>query len=244
MYLKYEDVEDAIHIFLELLKEGEIDQKDQGELFLAYQRPDVQFVLDEIIEKSAEVQIFSLAGKIYLTPGVENYYLGYSNEELRKEMKLGDTNSHLYLAYFIILNMLARFYNSDDQTLARRQFITLEEIESSVTRHLEQVMRSDEARVEEVENGLRVNLKSIAQIWSNTPIYSDHLKSLPINGKYRVCMILRVLRFLEKEALVSVLEDFSVVLTDKMKHLITYYYSNSDRKDELLRMLQNSLPID
>lgn len=106
-----DDMRWAFRIFLKLLKDKKIDEKDAKYIHM-YQRTKVRDVIEEIIEKEANVKIFEAERAIYLTPGIDNTCFGYTNAEIREKMKLKD-NSKLYLAYFVILCLLAKFYNSD-----------------------------------------------------------------------------------------------------------------------------------
>ena len=112
-----EDVRLAFRIFLQLLPTGHIE--DLELLYHYEQNPNVRLILEEIIEKEADLKIFSMGSHLYLSPGVNNRFFGYTNEELRSAMKL-ENNSELYLAYFAMLCLLAQFYNSDDQTRTSR----------------------------------------------------------------------------------------------------------------------------
>ena len=78
-------------------------------------------------------------------------------------MKLQD-NQELYLAYFTILCLLAKFYNSDDQSLAARQFLPLEELEETITAYLQRVRETAPKQVEEASQELQLNLASCAEI--------------------------------------------------------------------------------
>ncbi|MDD2629450.1 MAG: DUF6063 family protein, partial [Limnochordia bacterium] len=140
-----EDVQLAFRIFLRLLENGQII--DERELFYAYQRSEVRQILEEVIEAEADVKIFALGDHLYLSPGLDNRTFGYTNEELREKMKLR-TNQELYLAYFTILCLLAKFYNSEDQTLASRQFVPLEELEETITGHMRRIQETPPEQVE------------------------------------------------------------------------------------------------
>ncbi|MDD4518336.1 MAG: DUF6063 family protein [Limnochordia bacterium] len=229
-----EDVQLAFRIFLRLLENGQII--DERELFYAYQRSEVRQILEEVIEAEADVKIFALGDHLYLSPGLDNRTFGYTNEELREKMKLR-TNQELYLAYFTILCLLAKFYNSDDQTLASRQFVPLEELEETITGHMRRIQETPPEQVEEVSADLQLNLANSAEIWLDLPPFDDTVKNLRSARNNRISFLLRVLAFLEEEDLVQILQEHEVRLLPKMEHLVVRYYFHSQRKDELLALL-------
>lgn len=236
-----DDVRWAFRIFMKLLEKGVIDES-QREYHYNYSRAEVRNILEEIIEKEADVKTFSTAGKLYLSPGVVNRIFGYKNAELREKMSLRN-NSELYLAYFVILNLLAKFYNSDDQSLASRQFVPLEEMEETVSRHINTIMEADPEEVDMQEDNFRINLRSVAEVWLEIPAFDDKITNLKRALNNRISFMLRVMKFLEEEGLAQVLEEREVRLLPKMEHLVLKYYFNSHRKDYLLQLLSGPLPL-
>lgn len=234
-----EDVQLAFRLFMNLLRDGSIGG-DNRDLQFAYQKTEVREIIEEVIEEEARCKIFYLQDTIYLTPGVDNPFLGYKNAQLREKMKLSN-NSQLYLAYFIILSLLSKFYNSEDHSIASRQFISLQELEKTVTGHLEEVMAEEEEAVEKKEERLGINLKSIGEIWQDFPPFNEQLKKLRMSKNNRISFILRVMAFLEEEGLVSILEEDHICILPKMEHIIYRYYFHSERKELLLEILSQGL---
>lgn len=236
-----EDVTWAFRIFTKLLQDGVIGENER-EYHFNFRRSEVRGILEEVIEREAEVKIFSVDGSIYLTPGVDNYFFGYKNARLRELMKLRD-NSELYLAYFAILCLLAKFYSSDDQSLTSRQFVPLEELEETITEYVDSVLEADREEIEYLEGEFQLNLLSVAEKWQDMPAFDDTLKSLRAARNNRISFLLRVIRFLEDEGLVQILEDREIRILPKMEHLVVKYYFHSQRKEILLELLSRPLPI-
>ncbi len=136
-----------------------------------------------------------------------------------------------------MLCLLAKFYNSEDQSLTTRQFVPIEELEETVTRHVDRILES------EPEEELKLNLSSVAQIWHELPKI-DEKKNLRRVKNNRISFILRVLDFLENEGLVQVFEDHEIRLLPKMEHLVVKYYFHSECKEHLLKILDKSLPLE
>jgi len=234
-----EDIRWAFKIFMYLVKNGSIPE-DERDYHYAFQKNEVRYLLEEIIEEESDVKIFKLGGVIYLTPGVDNWFLGYSNQQLRDKMKLRN-NRELYLAYFVILCLLAEFYNSKDQSMASRQFLGLEELEEKVTEQINQINSTPEREVKQTEDQLQLNLSEVAEVWSDLPVFDDELKNLRRGRNNRVSFILRVMSFLEDEGLVQVLENREIRLLPKFEHLIIKYYFHSERKDKLLKLIEKGV---
>jgi len=241
MELHEEDVRAAFRLFLRLLEKGVIEEKER-EYQQEYLRNEVRYILEEVIEREADVKVFSTGGTICLSPGVANRFFGYTNAEVREKMRLRN-NSELYLAYFIMLNLLAKFYNSEDQSFAARQFVPLEELEETITRHVQTVMEAAPDEVQIQEENFALNLRSVADVWLDLPPFDDHVMSLNRARNNRISFLLRVMRFLEEEGLVQVLEEQEVRLLPKMEYLVIKYYFNSERKDYLLQLLAQDLPL-
>lgn len=241
MELLEEDVRSAFKIFMRLLESGVIAENER-ELQHEYLRGEVRYILEEVIEREADVKIFSAGGTLYLSPGVDNRFFGYKNAELRDRMGLRN-NSELYLAYFIILNLLAKFYNSDDQSLASRQFVPLAELEETITGHVTTVMEASPDEVRMLEEDYDINLRSVAEVWLDLPPFDDNVTHLNKARNNRISLLLRVMKFLEDEGLVQVLENREVRLLAKMEHLVIKYYFNSQRKDYLLELFSQELPL-
>lgn len=234
-----DDVRWAFRIFMKLLQQGVIEEHER-DYHYAFQRSEVRQVLEEIVEQEAEVKIFAAGGHIYLTPGVDNRYLGYTNAELRERMKLRN-NSELYLAYFVILCFLAKFYNSEDQSFTSRQFVPLEELEETVTEHIQTVIEAEPGEVERQEETYQLNLRSVAETWQDMPAFDESVKNLKSARNNRVSFLLRVMGFLEEEALVQILEERELRMLPKMEHLVEKYYFHSQRKEMLLALLSHPL---
>lgn len=241
MELNEKDVRWAFRIFMRLLEKGAIEENER-EYQHEYLRSEVRYILEEIMEREADVKIFSAGGTIYLTPGVDNRFLGYTNAELREKLGLRN-NNELYLAYFAMLNLLAKFYNSSDQSLASRQFVPLEELEETITRHVQTVMEAAPEEVQIQEENFEINLSSVAEVWLDLPPFDDHVANLGRARNNRISFLLRVMKFLEGEGLAQVLEEREVRLLPKMEHLVLKYYFNSQRKDYLLQLLARDLPL-
>lgn len=231
-----QDVQLATKIFFRLWEKGKID-KSEREYINGYHTKEVREILEDNFEKATNVRIFSIDETIYMTPGINNELFGYTNEELKhKLLSHKYSTDRLYLAYFVVLNLLAKFYNSAVQTGPTRQFLMIEELEETITNHLEPVYRGESERVValSLENG--INFKEIAETWMEIPKFDITVK-YPRKGKHRIAFILKVLDFLVEEDLVQLLEDQEIRLLPKMEHLIMRFYFNTERREKLFDLV-------
>ena len=59
--------------------------------------------------KKMELSVYEYNNSLFAAPKAHGSLFGYSNEALRRELGLR-TNGELYLAYFIIYNIIMEFY--------------------------------------------------------------------------------------------------------------------------------------
>ena len=104
-------------------------------------------------------------------------------------------------------------------------------------------MEADQEEVRGLEEDFQINLRTVAEVWLDLPPFDDHVTYLNRARNNRISLLLRVMKFLEGEGLVQVLEDREVRLLPKMEHLVIKYYFNSQRKDYLLELLSQELPL-
>lgn len=241
MTYKQSDVDKAVRIFVHLLREQMISAGDR-ELFRAYQEPAVREILEEIIEKHAEVKLLASDQAIYLSPSVDNVTFGYTNQELRQTMKL-NSNKELYLAYFVILTLLSMFYNSNDQMARTRQYVELKDLERYVTDQMERVAAADPQDVRTVEEDVRMNLATAAEVWLDLQPFDDNVQFIGRARNNRISFIHRVVRFLEQENLLTLLEEREIRPTSKLDQIMISYYFHTERKQRVLSMLSRPLPF-
>ncbi|KUO74896.1 MAG: hypothetical protein APF81_23415 [Desulfosporosinus sp. BRH_c37] len=232
---KADTVETALKIFLELVRLGQLHQEDYPEMVQAYKTDqEVQGLFTNIIEPLADVKVLESLYVLYLSPNVDNRCFGYSNEELRDKMKLS-TNRELYLAYFVILSLLAMFYGEDSLSEVSRSYVTVSDLEQFVSNRLQDLKTNPE--LPEVEKELEINLLSSVELWQDMPEYDPDLKSLRRSTKNRISFILKVAKFLEAEGLAHVEQDRELYATEKTEQMVRKYYSDRGRQEKLLTLL-------
>ena len=237
----------ALKIFLELVRKGQIHLEEAPELVQAYKTDsEVQGLLTNLVEPLAGVKILDSLYTLYLSPNLDNRVFGYTNEQLRQLLGLKD-NRELYLAYFIILALLALFYGEDSLGELSRTYVTIHDLEQFVTGKLADITgigkngvnaeKGENQELEELEKELEINLKSSVELWQDMPEYDPELKKLRGTTKNRISFILKVGAFLQEEGLALVQQEREIYLTEKTEQMVRKYYSDRGRKDKLLTLL-------
>ncbi|MES2614547.1 MAG: DUF6063 family protein [Bdellovibrionota bacterium] len=235
----------AFKLFLFLLRNGKVTIDDK-EMMRAWRTPEIKDIIYEVILENAEVRIFEADGVIYMLPELQSELFSYDNEFIRKSMNLKN-NTELYLAYFIILCLITLFYNSDSGS-SGRQYIPINDLERFITVQAEEILIEEVEITNHKEEETGLKLYRIAAHWQGLDPFNPDIKQMRRASKNRVSYILRVCRFFEsegylqiKEGIMDVLEDSEVRILPRLKHAIENEFFHSQRKDNILKMMKNSL---
>lgn len=116
--------------------------------------------------KKFNLNLYEYNNGLYVSAGDNNRVFGYSNEELRKELGI-KVNRELYLAYFIIYNIITEFY-TDSSNATYTEFVKVEDIIKSVDSSVTSIIdRKLGIITDEIEEN---SFKQIALSWDELPI--------------------------------------------------------------------------
>ena len=116
--------------------------------------------------KKMNLNVYEYNNGLFIAPGDNNKVFGYSNEELRKELGL-KVNKELYLAYFVIYNIITEFY-SDTASSTYAEFIRVEDVIRNVDEAVIGIVDKKRGLVmDEVEEN---SFKQIALSWDELPV--------------------------------------------------------------------------
>jgi hypothetical protein len=231
----------AFEFFIELSQTGKIVKKSNATLFSLYQQIEIRDIIEELIEEKAKVKIFEADDVIYMVPHIDNRLYNYTNAELRDRIKL-KSNKELYLTYLVMLILLAKFYNSDNQSLSTRSYVTIEEMERTVEEKMndfDHLLKESENPEEKAEE-LGLDLEGTLEFWRSLPVFNEQAKKIEMTDKNRIGFLLKVFRFMEDEGLVLIRER-ELSLTKKMEEIVTHYYFNGQRKEKIMDLLIHDL---
>ena len=122
----------AIKIFNELLRNGEINTNDNPELYSYFIDNDTFEILLKIAETS-NVIIKKIDEIIYLLPNMDNDLFGFSDKEIREELYSGTNKVDYYLFKYIILIIIGKFYSSTGDNPKLLSHISLNDLINHIT---------------------------------------------------------------------------------------------------------------
>ena len=191
----------------------------------------------EVIEPVFEVKLIHLTDKFYLTTGWTGGIFAFSNAEMRRQLSV-DTNRELYLCSFIVLTMLAAFYDSEDSAASSRESIILGDLQEMVSENLLELGLDE--NTETIEDETRVNLREPAEFWLDLP-YQKSDAAQHRSSKAQVAYLLKTMDFLQNHGLVRMVRDRQVFPTERLHNLVLNYYNNVDHKNEILETIRFNL---
>lgn len=231
-------VETSLELLKELLEKPVVDRENNEALVNRVRfDQDVINLWKEVIEPVFEVKLISLIDKFYLTTGLAGGIFTYSNEEMRRQLGV-ETNKELYLCSFIVLTMLAAFYESEDSAAPSRESIILPDLQSLVSDNLLELASDD--YVEVMEDETRVNLKEPAELWLDLPYQKSDVEQHR-RSRSQLSYLLKTMDFLQKHGLVRMIRDRQVFPEERLHNLVNHYYHNMDHKNEILELLRANL---
>ncbi len=231
-------VETSLELLKELLEKPVVDRENNEALVNKIRfDQDVINLWKEVIEPVFEVKLISLTDKFYLTAGLAGGIFAYSNEEMRRQLGV-ETNKELYLCSFIVLTMLAAFYDSEDSTAPSRESIILSDLQNLVSENLLELASDD--YVEAMEDETRVNLKEPAELWLDLPYQKSDVEQHR-RSKSQLSYLLKTMDFLQRHGLVRLIRDRQVFPEERLHNLVNHYYNNMDHKNEILELLRSNL---
>jgi hypothetical protein len=147
------NLEKALDIVSELIMGRAVEKKgDNASLYQEYQNNSEVYDMVQLVLKKMNINIFEYNYGLYISPGENNKTFGYTNEELKKAIGV-KLNRELYLCYFIIYNIITRFYN-DSANYTYVEYVKQEDIIGSVDSTLAGIISNlSVLAVDEVEAG-------------------------------------------------------------------------------------------
>ena len=125
------NLDKALDIVSKLITGENVSERgDNAALYQEYNNNAEVYDIVHMSLKKLNLNIYEYNNGLYVSAGDNNRVFGYSNEELRNVLGLR-VNKELYLAYFIIYNIITEFY-SDTMSSTYAEFIRLEDIIKNV----------------------------------------------------------------------------------------------------------------
>lgn len=161
------DLDKALEIVSKLLIGEEVNKSRKENLSLYEEYISNGNVYDcvQMIVKKLNLSLYEYKDGLYVSAGEKNRVFGYTNEELKKAIGI-KLNRELYLCYFIIYNIVTRFYK-DSGGYTFTEYVKVEDVIQAVDDSLQGVLRKMEIMsLNEVEEN---SFRQLACVWEDLP---------------------------------------------------------------------------
>ena len=232
MHMENRNLDKALDIVSKLITGENVSER--GENAALYQEYNNNAEVYDIVHmslKKLNLNIYEYNNGLYVSAGDNNRVFGYSNEELRNVLGLR-VNKELYLAYFIIYNIITEFY-SDTMSSTYAEFIRLEDIIKNVDKTTGGIVDKSAGLVlDEVEEN---SFKTLALLWDELPVTStDDVQGQRAARNSKTGYVKLTFNFLVAQGLFVENQD-KYYPTDRFKAMAENYYSiNRGRLYEIL----------
>lgn len=232
MSYEIENIKIAHRIFYYLLKNGELSEEKEKELFRAYCENEKVMNLVKDQGESSECVIERYGGIIYLIPKEDNDFLGYSKGELKYELCKSNANDKdYYLSQFVILTLLVEMYGSQGSSAKSRNYLRGGELLNIISRRLK----------EGVENNQEEEQDKKGIAFSNILERFEGLKSSDKTNRSKTTkegFLYAILKFLENQGLIDYIEgDDMIKTTKKLDNFMDWNILNKNNYSRVLKAL-------
>ena len=222
--MEHKNLEKAVDIFSLLLAGEEVSKKHHVELYEAYvSNAQVADGLDVLLKKS-NLRLYEYNYALYLTSGEGNRVFGFTNDELKKIIGLR-LNRELFLAYFIIFEVVTLFYR-DSGNYSQREYVRAEDVIEKVSGALHEMMPKLEVLVK--NDTEETSFRTISLLWEDMPMTTanEDMASLKAARGTKVGMVKLVFNFLIDQNLFTEMGG-RYYARDRFKALVENYYEDS-----------------
>lgn len=229
-----ETLDDAMSIFKALLTGEEVSKKENSFLYDKYRYNSAVEELIGYLAEKFEVRIYAGNEKLFICPKVGSRLFGWSNEELKRKLRMPNAlNSDLYLSYFIIMTLITMFYPeaSPHTPIVYVKFNDLVEV---VSTRMEQLIKKED--LESVTQDTQFDFVGICKRWQEKPFASEGGRE---RSTTRVGLVETACRLLDEEKLV-VYDQVQKLLypTERFNVIIWKYYEEKDNRVDLLSLIE------
>lgn len=215
------NLDKALDIVSKLIQGENVSEK--GANATLYQEYNTNAEVYDIVHMSLKkfnLNIYEYNSALFVGPKENNRVFGYSNEELRAKMGL-KLNKELYLAYFVIYNVITLFY-TDTVSSTYAEFVRLEDIIANVEKtSLSIIDKSAGLIMDEIEEN---SFKQIALSWDELPAATiEDQSGLRAARNSKAGFVKIVVNFLISQELLVESQD-RYYPTDRFKSLIENYF--------------------
>lgn len=197
--MEMKNLEKAMDIYAKLVTGEEVARSGaNASLYEDYYGNAEIYEILGVLLKKLNLHIYEYKESLFLSPGDGNRVFGYTNEELKRAMGLR-YNRELYLAYFIIYEILLAFY-SDSASYQFKEYIRIENVVEEVTKSLS-VFTKDIA-VYDMDDEKEDSFRGVALLWDELPAStSENQEDVKASRASKTSLVKLVFNFLINENL-------------------------------------------
>ncbi|SHH72476.1 hypothetical protein SAMN02745196_01207 [Clostridium collagenovorans DSM 3089] len=232
MRYSYDEINLSNRIFYYLLKNGSLDDS-QEDLYKAYSDNESITYLVKGLGEAAECEINKYGGVVYVMPKEENDFLGYSKNDLKKELCKSNANDKdYYLSQFIILTLLVNFYGSQGISSNSRDYMRVGELLNIISDRLNEGISKAE------EDTAGINYSDLLERYE--ALRSSEKKSSSKTTKEG--FVNTILGFLEKQGLIDYIKaDETIKTTGKLNSFMDWNLLNKNNYNRVLKALGENI---
>jgi len=232
------NVKVALKIFRILIEQGELSRGDYGDLFVEYLDSEVQGVLNNF-EEEMDCSIKKIGNTLYLLPNYDNSILGFRNKDWREWLGASATNLDVYLGYYITMFILFKFYGGKNKNPKKLEFLRMVNLIEDLDGRFKLMLEGEEAEVQKNEEEFGINLIKVSRYWMEKIVDEENKK------KTKFALVRKICRLLESEKLIYLIDDDNEIRTTrKLDDIMTYYYLNDSRIEEINSIFSQGEKLD
>ena len=232
MAYEWEEIRTSQEIFYYLLEHHELREEDEQTLYRAYTEDEQ---IQNLVKSQGEAALSSIeryGNVIYLIPGEENHYLGFSKAQLKAILcRSNGTDRDYYLSQFVILTLLTEFYDGQGSSSKTREYIRVGELQNRISERLKD---GAENTGEEEEERSGIAFSSMLEAY-------EALKSDEKGSRARTTkegFLHNILVFLQKQGLIEYIEqDEMIKTTRKLDSFMDWNLLNQNNYSRVLKVL-------
>lgn len=228
-----DDIKLANDIFYYLVSNKEINEEDSPEYFREYCENDEIMNLVKSQGDSFNVKVEKYGTTIYLIPKEDNNFLGFSKNELKKELCKSNANDKdYYLSQFVILTLLVEFYSSQGRDSKSRDSLRGGEFLNIISDRLKEAVEREDLEKIQADSGIAY--ENIYEKWEG--LRSSDQKNRQKTTKEG--FINNILKFLENQGLINYIEHDDIILTtSKLDNFMNFNILNKNNYERVLTAL-------
>lgn len=233
MAYEIEEIRTGQEIFYYLLKHHELSEEDREPLYRAYAENEQIQNLVKSQGELAECEIERYGNVIYLIPGEDNSFLGFSKAQLKQALcKSTGTDKDYYLSQFVILTLLAEFYDGQGATSKTRDYMRAGELQNCISERLKE---GRERLNEEEQERAGIAFSNMSEAYE--ALKSDERGTRTKTTKEG--FLHHILNFLQKQGLVEYVEaDEMIKTTKKLDNFMDWNLLNQNHFQRIKRVLE------